>query len=106
MTAEVVEMVLFPSRYRAASHFRECGTGTPTAHATVSISLSSGFSFQGDIEARDELLLHVSISLSSGFSFQVRRHFSDYRSECSFHLVIERLFISGYAEIGGTFSSS
>ena len=62
---------MFPSRSRAASHFRECGTGTPTAHATVSISFSSGFSFQVHIEALTAFLNNiVSISLSSGFSFQ------------------------------------
>ena len=37
----------------------------------VSISLSSGFSFQVDIQQDIAVINFVSISLSSGFSFQV-----------------------------------
>ena len=41
-------------------------------HILVSISLSSGFSFQGSLRWRHHRICrHVSISLSSGFSFQV-----------------------------------
>ena len=37
---------LFQSRYRAASHFRRFGRDRDSHHHLVSISLSSGFSFQ------------------------------------------------------------
>ena len=88
--------MLFQSRYRAASHFRVGGINNlPRSVPLVSISLSSGFSFQGKrsmrVSARagcfnlviERLLISggeedrlsrqfsVSISLSSGFSFQV-----------------------------------
>ena len=61
----------FQSRYRAASHFRfKCNHFVPF-RIHVSISLSSGFSFQ---VARHRIVMpipySVSISLSSGFSFQ------------------------------------
>ena len=39
---------LFPSRYRAAFHFRHILLWEYPKMSTVSISLSSGFSFQGD----------------------------------------------------------
>ena len=61
----------FQSRYRAASHFRvgdkplDIGRTPP-----VSISLSSGFSFQAPTAGGWKARLEVSISLSSGFSFQ------------------------------------
>ena len=61
----------FQSRYRAASHFRITGTDHGGEVLEVSISLSSGFSFQvpGGSPAFSGLRT-VSISLSSGFSFQ------------------------------------
>ena len=63
----------------------------------VSISLSSGFSFQvasGWHGAID--LLIVSISLSSGFSFQgTENRAPKVTLTLSFNLVIERLLISG-----------
>ena len=64
---------LFQSRYRAASHFRR-GTGGlhPRSRVFVSISLSSGFSFQG-----------------------IRTAWQRHRALPSFNLVIERLLISG-----------
>ncbi len=63
---------LFPSRYRAASHFRLC------LHVRGRGMLSS-----------------VSISLSSGFSFQVLCRQFGHVNRLSFNLVIERLLISG-----------
>ena len=88
---------MFQSRYRAASHFRRDNNEPhPTLDCPVSISLSSGFSFQANpkgFRAVQDIyrfnlvierllisglwwtrigrsLLNVSISLSSGFSFQ------------------------------------
>ena len=62
----------FQSRYRAASHFRYAMFAAVAGPSSVSISLSSGFSFQApeDSKLADEIL--------------------------SFHLVIERLLISGH----------
>ena len=62
----------------------------------VSISLSSGFSFQvasRHLQKSGRCL--VSISLSSGFSFQGAARLSQVASLSSFNLVIERLLISG-----------
>ena len=85
----------------------------------VSISLSSGFSFQaweasagaelhkgfnlvikrlfisGPVRGHEQVQIVVSISLSSGFSFQDRCHTMLPNDTTSFNLVIERLFISG-----------
>ena len=112
----------FQSRYRAASHFRLCAGIRCLFQFVVSISLSSGFSFQviGDSAWErgcpgfnlviERLLisgeaskvvsidthLKVSISLSSGFSFQENvRGFERGYAVSSFNLVIERLLISG-----------
>ena len=78
-------------------------SGTHARHANqprlnVSISLSSGFSFQV-IHAPFLLGSHVpvSISLSSGFSFQVTDVHRYQRLHRCFNLVIERLLISGDA---------
>ena len=65
------DWVLFQSRYRAASHFR----------------------FASDVPGRSDR--SVSISLSSGFSFQGRRPPWPPAGLESFNLVIERLLISG-----------
>ena len=66
-------MYKFQSRYRAASHFRL------------------------DLQA-EEAMIGVSISLSSGFSFQVKEKTRGWnRASSSFNLVIERLLISGLA---------
>ena len=119
----------FQSRYRAAFHFRQahrncsCGVGS-----YVSISLSSGFSFQGGPGLSDytcawkcfnlviERLLisglpqlrrnhhvdRVSISLSSGFSFQAASRLrASETAYGSFNLVIERLLISGFRRADG-----
>ena len=68
--------------------------GAPTVN--VSISLSSGFSFQAIADtAIPEGSLKVSISLSSGFSFQVNQLKAIWEAHLSFNLVIERLLISG-----------
>ena len=71
---EVSFYVKFPSRYRAASHFR-----------------TQTFTFD------DSFLGQVSISLSSGFSFQANAFLSSasVTIRC-FNLVIERLLISGH----------
>ena len=137
-------LIEFQSRYRAASHFRAMAcpvsthlnrfnlvierlliSGYPyrqphTSRRRVSISLSSGFSFQGGSHGhvhgesvsvsislssgfsfqvrpwQDAVgCLDVSISLSSGFSFQVRSKRDVATYARSFNLVIERLLISG-----------
>ena len=86
----------FQSRYRAASHFRGKSIRLSIFWIRVSISLSSGFSFQGSRDTPECISdLFVSISLSSGFSFQV---IILQQLSCPFNrfnLVIERLFISG-----------
>ena len=61
----------------------------------VSISLSSGFSFQGIGLSARVTSLAVSISLSSGFSFQENKRMLAAHVGVSFNLVIERLLISG-----------
>ena len=62
----------------------------------VSISLSSGFSFQDDEPILGGYHFYlVSISLSSGFSFQVKSHIKRRNAIKGFNLVIERLLISG-----------
>ena len=93
----------FQSRYRAASHFRVNRIDMGRLSLSVSISLSSGFSFQdiafflcidgiqvsfnlvierllisGEKETQETkpARTHVSISLSSGFSFQAARKLS------------------------------
>ena len=113
---------LFQSRYRAASHFRARPPSSNVATSlSVSISLSSGFSFQANFWVFfqyaldgfnlviERLLISgdggflkdcpsdlVSISLSSGFSFQViAPRVCNSVTIFSFNLVIERLLISG-----------
>ncbi len=63
---------VFQSRYRAASHFRFLSSRSRSIATAdnVSISLSSGFSFQAVFAPATRALHRVSISLSSGFSFQ------------------------------------
>ena len=88
----------FQSRYRAASHFRKIQPSeVHRCLFQVSISLSSGFSFQENCGAFvRSSRYHVSISLSSGFSFQVRCDASGCLAHAGcFNLVIERLLISG-----------
>ena len=64
----------FQSRYRAASHFREMIEDAGGTRYLVSISLSSGFSFQEALsDGAGAAGVQVSISLSSGFSFQAVR---------------------------------
>ena len=148
----------FQSRYRAASHFRwdihrqfindaipsfnlvikrllisgVHPVPTTTPACPVSISLSSGFSFQvasSDdanplssirFQSRYRAASHfrrvfchcsrytfrVSISLSSGFSFQEKRHYGMGVNPSCFNLVIERLLISGLnREVDSYFST-
>ena len=88
---------LFQSRYRAASHFRANLSIKDENKLKVSISLSSGFSFQ--------VLIFLSRLGRARKSFQSRyraaSHFRDKSRSgtkpcfCSFNLVIERLLISG-----------
>ena len=86
----------FQSRYRAASHFRGSGRRGWKPRLRVSISLSSGFSFQAiHIDIFSVCIPFVSISLSSGFSFQVNSRIEGRSLHLSFNLVIERLLISG-----------
>ena len=120
MNKLVAVAMVFQSRYRAASHFRgkhssgkqsvgyrfnlvierllisgERGFVGAVIGVVVSISLSSGFSFQGVCDGDDCYRL-VSISLSSGFSFQVDALTRiAHEDRQSFNLVIERLLISG-----------
>ena len=61
---------MFQSRYRAASHFRANRLVVSSSGFLVSISLSSGFSFQERVSNQIASPPTVSISLSSGFSFQ------------------------------------
>ena len=75
----------FQSRYRAAFHFRFSVKRLQLRHHRVSISLSSGFSFQAPEEKCNpsaSLWFQVSISLSSGFSFQVedKNYYAHYRN--------------------------
>ena len=86
----------FQSRYRAASHFRQVHNGTTNPSlVVVSISLSSGFSFQ---VYRLNGILHAGI----GFNLVIERLLISGSqavrivvSPSSFNLVIERLLISG-----------
>ena len=88
---------LFQSRYRAASHFRIRRIQRAWMPFLVSISLSSGFSFQGSSTRYRRRTRPVSISLSSGFSFQVivaaerpkafRTFQSRYRAASHFRLI-------------------
>ena len=87
----------FPSRYRAASHFRDrAKLRTPAIESfnlVIERLLISGTAAH-DPESSDRA--HVSISLSSGFSFQdsAPRNGPPTRQN-RFNLVIERLLISG-----------
>ena len=95
---------MFQSRYRAASHFRTFNSPFCARPAVcVSISLSSGFSFQG--RNKDEMCasLHgfnlvIERLLISGLHLSVR----SLRSPRCFNLVIERLLISGYITLDVT----
>ena len=71
----------------------------PRLRSSVSISLSSGFSFQVSYPPLPpRLRSSVSISLSSGFSFQERVGKLESETGSRFNLVIERLLISGCSE--------
>ena len=90
-------MGMFQSRYQAASHFRELPVwhSNPSAHI-VSISLSSGFSFQevkppGPQPRVARFNLVIERLLISGAIRQRRVG----RVQPGFNLVIERLLISG-----------
>ena len=89
----------FQSRYRAASHFRADGD---ILQAPVGMRFNlviERLLISGVAGARGGAhRFFVSISLSSGFSFQVRLgRVERARAGCSFNLVIERLLISGSA---------
>ena len=87
---------MFQSRYRAASHFRSALGGHGGRRLLRFQSRYRAAShFRYWQRPRWEVGCHVSISLSSGFSFQgqKRRHTGLWKK--SFNLVIERLLISG-----------
>ena len=92
-----IETFLFQSRYRAASHFRKllggnyCDISLFQSRYRAASHFRSRAFFTSSAEG-----VPVSISLSSGFSFQVNRA-SSIRLVIftSFNLVIERLLISG-----------
>ena len=92
-------IIVFQSRYRAASHFRTDASPVkplPLSGFNLVIErlLISGFPNDVDMGG---CVLPVSISLSSGFSFQVHPcHPGGHPFRRSFNLVIERLLISGY----------
>ena len=89
-------MCMFQSRYRAASHFRivriECTWSGMTSFQSRYRAASH---FRMPNWRRLRCLLAVSISLSSGFSFQERLARTLTGVRYSFNLVIERLLISG-----------
>ena len=85
----ITHVVQFQSRYRAASHFRlPAGANPRDIYFYVSISLSSGFSFQALLDLENAGLI-----------------------DRSFNLVIERLLISGldcevpHTQVGCRFQS-
>ena len=89
----------FQSRYRAASHFRiRLDPGNLTYlrcfNLVIERLLISGMKMPGQTSPRSL----VSISLSSGFSFQVLQWNTRIEPKYSFNLVIERLLISGAIE--------
>ena len=97
---------MFPSRNRAASHVRAPQSrmyhpwGTSVCfHLVIERLLISG----REPTPRKPVVKHVSISLSSGFSFQVShaKHARNETSQRCFHLVIERLLISGEMQFLG-----
>ena len=94
---------MFQSRYRAASHFR---THAASRAVSLQLPFQSRYRAASHFRFRGGtfhvvLALVVSISLSSGFSFQVsRRHLSCRPCACCFNLVIERLLISGLSAAG------
>ena len=119
-SGELLDDLLFQSRYRAASHFRDNRFIGHALATHVSISLSSGFSFQGNVlslhgsgtaafQSRYRAASHFRSSavrcVSKSRKFQSRyraashfrgAHWRGRGSEKSgFNLVIERLLISG-----------
>ena len=91
------DVVWFQSRYRAASHFRRDLHHCACPHLPVSISLSSGFSFQGfgagaaPFAGLHSFNLVIERLLISGQTALLQRLAGIPR----FNLVIERLLISG-----------
>ena len=87
--------LLFQSRYRAASHFRKALHAECSWVAKFQSRYRAASHFRSTREVRFLLPAPVSISLSSGFSFQgLRGQIPQGTLKC-FNLVIERLLISG-----------
>ena len=94
--------ISFQSRYRAASHFRFAGNWVRTLsmvgfNLVIERLLISG---QAQFQTDWDTIVGVSISLSSGFSFQGSRRIRYGTGMSSFNLVIERLHISGQRAAG------
>ena len=93
----VVGIMPFQSRYRAAFHFRQGGVSRlDIRYPGFNLVIERLFISGTDANAALTAPTIVSISLSSGFSFQgngchILLHFQSQ----GFNLVIERLFISG-----------
>ena len=91
------ESISFQSRYRAASHFRACACTYRRAerrcfNLVIERLLISG---HGLVSHNQNGVRIVSISLSSGFSFQESIQRAIDSAHSCFNLVIERLLISG-----------
>ena len=86
----------FQSRYRAASHFRFVGAAPQRVANLFQSRYRAASHFRNSSPIFVQSYSVVSISLSSGFSFQVQSDLPrDKRPLKSFNLVIERLLISG-----------
>ena len=86
----------FQSRYRAASHFRFNQARCINACSKFQSRYRAASHFRQTVCCACVRLHHVSISLSSGFSFQVPTlHPALPPPHVRFNLVIERLLISG-----------
>ena len=97
LSASVTARYLFQSRYRAASHFRRlCRPATSPAYH-VSISLSSGFSFQVERESpkRQQPCPTFQSRYRAASHFRITIRCGAGAMRYRFNLVIERLLISG-----------
>ena len=98
--------VTFQSRYRAASHFRRNYQSASRAECSVSISLSSGFSFQVVLACpgtRNVVQFQSRYRAASHFRDSVT--FTGMEDLPGFNLVIERLLISGVVLTANTLLS-
>ena len=100
--------LLFQSRYRAAFHFRLSALGTQPRAKRLGFNLVIERLFISGVSivfVYDDPFF-VSISLSSGFSFQGREKSQRTTYVDSFNLVIERLFISGISAASSRLAAS